>query len=512
MLVSGTVRDSSSGSGIAFEDRGEHELKGIGPRRVFAVLELRIEWSAGAAAGRNARWPSTARFRAARSPSCSPTSRGRPICSSGSVVTATRSSCAEHSRILREAVAEHDGRVVDTQGDSLFCVFRSAHDAVSATIEAQHALAAHAWPDDVRVRVRMGLHSGEPKASDAGYIGIGVHRAARVGAAAHGAQVLLSETARALVADDLPPGVSLRDLGLHRLKDLDEPARLYQVVVPGLEDRFSPLRTLRRRRTRGRLALIAVGSGGRGRCGCRRAALDGIWTAKPVRLLANSIAVVDPTSGKPVADVPLGFSPTAVDAGGDDVWVLNTPARTATAIDPETLEIVQTVGVHGDPDSQYAVGGTDWVAFAGGVDEIDSSGAHRDRALGAGRDDPCERQRNAVLRVRHRRRSKRLGVGGPRCRGHRRGRRKRSPQAATSGRTGIPAEPHLLRPPVRRRCAGRDPKSGLFDRDGRPELRLVHADRHQPIAQHPAGLHVRKLGGGIRLVLGRISRRTARPG
>ena len=84
---------------------------------------------------------------------------------------------------------------------------------MSAAIEAQHALAAHDWPDQVRVRVRMGLHSGEPKTGDAGYIGIGVHRAARVGAAAHGGQVLLSETARALVADDLPAGVSLRDSG-----------------------------------------------------------------------------------------------------------------------------------------------------------------------------------------------------------------------------------------------------------------------------------------------------------
>ena len=285
---------------------------------------------------------------------------------------------AEHSRILREAVAGHDGRVVDTQGDSLFCVFRSAHDAVSATIEAQHALAEAEWPDDVRVRVRMGLHSGEPKASDAGYVGIGVHRAARVGAAAHGGQVLLSETARALVADDLPPGVSLRDLGLHRLKDLDEPARLYQIVALGLEGRFPPLRTVRRGRAR-RVYVVGVTAGLVLVGGAAAAVLlsTGSASAKPVRLVANSIAVVDSTSGKPVADVPLGFSPTAVDAGGDDVWVLNTPARTATAIDPHTLRVVQTVGIHGNPDSQYAVGGTDWVAFAGGVDEIDSGGAHK---------------------------------------------------------------------------------------------------------------------------------------
>ena len=137
---------------------------------------------------------------------------------------------AEHTRLLRAAVAAHGGRVVDTQGDALFCAFGSAREALSAATEAQRELEAHEWPEQVRVRVRMGLHSGEPKASGQGYVGIGVHRAARVGAAAHGGQVLLSETARALVADDLPAGVSMRDLGVHRLKDIDEPVRLYQVV------------------------------------------------------------------------------------------------------------------------------------------------------------------------------------------------------------------------------------------------------------------------------------------
>ena len=84
--------------------------------------------------------------------------------------------------------------------------------------------------------------------------------------------------------------------------------------------------------------------------------------------------MLDPKTGKPVGDVPLGFTPTDVDAGGDEIWVLNRTARTATAIDPNTLKVVQTVGLDGDPDSQYATGNTDWVAFAGGVDEIDSTG------------------------------------------------------------------------------------------------------------------------------------------
>ena len=133
---------------------------------------------------------------------------------------------AEHDEVVRAAVAASGGWVVDTQGDSFFCAFRSAGDAVTAAIESQRGLAAHEWPEQVHVRVRMGLHSGEPKAGEERYVGIGVHRAARIGAAAHGGQILVSETGRALLSDDLPASVSLRDLGAHRLKDIDDPVRL----------------------------------------------------------------------------------------------------------------------------------------------------------------------------------------------------------------------------------------------------------------------------------------------
>jgi class 3 adenylate cyclase len=282
---------------------------------------------------------------------------------------------AEHSGIVRAAVAEHDGWVVDTQGDSLFCAFRSAREGVSAAVEAQRELESRGWPEHVRVRVRMGLHSGEPKAGDERYIGIGVHRAARIGAAAHGGQILVSETTRALVADDLPARVSLRSLGLHRLKDIDEPERLYQVVNPDLQELFPAVRTLRRRRSRRtRLALLAAVLAVAGGAAAGALLATGSASAKPVRLLANSIAVIDPKTGKPVGVVPLGFSPADVTADGDMIWVLNSSARTATSIDPSTLKVVQTVGLDGDPNSEYATGGTAWVGFRGGVDEIDSNG------------------------------------------------------------------------------------------------------------------------------------------
>ncbi len=284
---------------------------------------------------------------------------------------------AEQAGVLRAAVAAYGGQVVDTQGDSLFCAFRSAREGVSAAIDAQRELALHEWPEQVRVRVRMGLHSGEPKAGEERYVGIGVHRAARIGAAAHGGQVLVSETARGLVSDDLPAGVSLRDLGVHRLKDIDEPVRLYQVVAAGLEDRFPAPRTLPRgrRRRAARLGLVVAALAVAGAAAAGVLLATGSASAKPVRLVANSIAVIDPKSDKPVADVPLGFSPTDVDAGGDKIWVLNGSRHTATAIDPSTLQVVQTIGVDGAPDSQYAVGGREWIGFPGGVDEIDSTGA-----------------------------------------------------------------------------------------------------------------------------------------
>src|SRR5919204_3464433 len=141
---------------------------------------------------------------------------------------------AEQQRILRTAFAAHGGHEVDTQGDSFFVAFRTAKDAVAAAVDAQRDLAAQAWPEGVTVKVRMGLHTGEPRVGGDRYVGIGVHRAARIGAAGHGGQVLLSSTTKELAEEDLPPGVRIRDLGERRLKDLDQRQRLYQLVI---EDR-----------------------------------------------------------------------------------------------------------------------------------------------------------------------------------------------------------------------------------------------------------------------------------
>jgi class 3 adenylate cyclase len=161
---------------------------------------------------------------------------------------------AAHGDILEAAVAAHDGRVVDTQGDSFFVAFRTAADGVAAAVDAQRELAAHRWPEGAEVKVRMGLHTGEPKVGAERYVGVGVHKAARIGAASHGGQVLLSSTTKQLAEEELPAGVSIRDLGDRRFKDLERPERIFQLEIAGLESKFAQLQTLdlelRRKRRR----------------------------------------------------------------------------------------------------------------------------------------------------------------------------------------------------------------------------------------------------------------------
>lgn len=149
---------------------------------------------------------------------------------------------ADHQRLLREVVASHRGEEIETQGDSFFVAFDGASDAVSAAVAIQRSLAAHSWPNALAVRVRIGLHTGEAASAGESYIGFSVHRAARVGAVGHGGQVLLSYPTRELVEDDLPQGVSLRDLGLYRLKDIDRPERLSQLAIEGFPSKFPALK------------------------------------------------------------------------------------------------------------------------------------------------------------------------------------------------------------------------------------------------------------------------------
>ena len=153
---------------------------------------------------------------------------------------------AKHREMLRAAFSDHGGTEVDTQGDAFFVVFGHARDAVEAAVAAQRELADYPWPDDAPLSVRIGLHTGEPYRAEHGYTGIAVHRAARICTIAHGGQVLLSRSTAGIIDDDETPGIALRDLGEHRLKDIDRPERIFQLVVEGLPADFPPLRTIDR--------------------------------------------------------------------------------------------------------------------------------------------------------------------------------------------------------------------------------------------------------------------------
>jgi class 3 adenylate cyclase len=154
---------------------------------------------------------------------------------------------ADHHRILREQFAQYGGAQVDNQGDAFFVAFGRARDAVLCAAACQRELARWAWPSGATVRVRMGIHTGEAELAAERYVGLSVHRAARISGVGHGGQILVSQTTAALLEDeDDLPGIVLKDLGEYSLKDLTRPARLYQVDVDGLEETFPPLKVERR--------------------------------------------------------------------------------------------------------------------------------------------------------------------------------------------------------------------------------------------------------------------------
>jgi class 3 adenylate cyclase len=141
----------------------------------------------------------------------------------------------EHRRIVRESFGAHGGVEIDTQGDAFFFAFARAREAVAAAVAAQRAHAEHEWPEGETVLVRMGLHTGEPALGEEGYHGLDVVRAARLCTSGRGGHVLLSEATRALLGSALPAGVSVHPAGERRLKDIDEPERVYELAIEGVE-------------------------------------------------------------------------------------------------------------------------------------------------------------------------------------------------------------------------------------------------------------------------------------
>ena len=209
---------------------------------------------------------------------------------------------ADQQRLLRAAFDAHDGYEVDTQGDSFFVAFASARDALLAAVDGQRALLSHQWPEGVEIRVRMGLHTGQAVASDGRYTGLAVHRAARIGSAGHGGQILVSQATQTLLEDEEEDlRVVLRDLGEQRLKDLDRPVRLYQAAADGLPDSFPPVRGDVRSHGRGAGASVAstawVGGGSRRRARAGRGA--GPRGAAPSRRSAGGLGAIQREPRRP---------------------------------------------------------------------------------------------------------------------------------------------------------------------------------------------------------------------
>jgi class 3 adenylate cyclase len=140
-----------------------------------------------------------------------------------------------HRRIVRDAFGARDGVEIDTQGDAFFFVFPRAKDAVTAAVDVQRAHSVQSWPGGEEVRVRIGLHTGEPALHEEGYVGLDVVRAARICTVGHGGQILLSESTRALLGSALPEGASVFPLGQRHLRGIDEPERVFEIAIDGLE-------------------------------------------------------------------------------------------------------------------------------------------------------------------------------------------------------------------------------------------------------------------------------------
>ncbi len=244
---------------------------------------------------------------------------------------------AGHHALIRSALAAHDGREVDTQGDAFFAVFSSPRACLAAVLAMQQALQDHTWPGRERVRVRMGIHCGEAARTAVGLVGLEVHRASRMAAVGHGGQVLVSEAAAVLVRDGLPPGAALADLGTHRLKDLGRPERIFQLHAAGLHAGFPPLRSLGNPALPNNLPVELSAFIGREQ------------EVGKVRALVESCRLVTLTGAGGCGKTRLGLQVAAelLDGSGDGVWLVELAA--VTSEDAVAAAISQALQLTGQP-------------------------------------------------------------------------------------------------------------------------------------------------------------------
>jgi YVTN family beta-propeller protein len=312
---------------------------------------------------------------------------------------------AAHQQLLRQAFANHGGFEIDTQGDAFFVAFSSAREAVLAAVEGQRALSGYPWPNEASVKVRMGIHTGQAAPVDGRYTGLAVHRAARICAAGHGGQVLVSQATQTLLEDEEEDlAVSLDDLGTQRLKDLDRPVQLYQVAGPGLEADFPPIRGVDEPR-----AAPAEPASRRPRPAAVAAALAVLVAVALAAVLLtrggggsstvapNSVAAIDPASNRVTAQVPVGLGPGPLAIAAGQVWVGNERDRTLTRLDAATHANAGTVTLNNQTPTSLAAGTRDvWVCFGllglvghvdpgfGLTDTVEAAGPGRDGAVDVG--------------------------------------------------------------------------------------------------------------------------------
>src|SRR5436305_686856 len=282
---------------------------------------------------------------------------------------------AQHQSLLRAAFTAHAGQEVGTEGDSFFVAFMSARDAILAAVEGQLELLSHRWPQGVQVKVRMGIHTGHAPGSEGSYTGLAVHRAARICAAGHGGQILVSQATQTLLEDEEEDlGIALRDLGEHRLKDLDRPVRLYQATADGLPSTFPALRpsgelghaaeaAVTKRLWRRPVALAALALALAALVAAAvflstRNATSGATEVQP-----NNVAVIDPETNKLVGKVAVGSKPGPVVQGAGSIWIGNLQDRTITRISLKRRARTATISLDDRTPTGLGFGaGTLWVA------------------------------------------------------------------------------------------------------------------------------------------------------
>ncbi len=249
---------------------------------------------------------------------------------------------ADHHRLIRAELAAHDGREIDTQGDAFFAVFGTARACAAAAVAIQRAVAAHSWPAGEKLRVRMGMHTGEAEQTVIGLVGIEVHRGARIAGVAHGGQILVSAAAAALLSGALPDGASLRDLGQHRLKDLGQPERICQLDAPGLPASFPPLRSLDNPRLPNNLPVQSSSFIGR----------DTELTAISELIKTSRLVTLTGAGGAGKTRLALQAAAGLLDGSGDGVWFADLAPVTDSGLVAGTVAGV--LGIQPEPGRPVA--------------------------------------------------------------------------------------------------------------------------------------------------------------